>query len=138
MANPLVVIAPPDHTLVKVHKKLTMTDLRDEKFVVREKGSGTREAIERHFRDFGFFCTSKLEMSSNEAIKHAVSAGFGLGIVSFHTIELELKTNQLVILEIKGFPLLRYWHLVTRKGKTMSPIAEAFRVFLLEKTKEIS
>jgi DNA-binding transcriptional LysR family regulator len=134
MANPLVIIAPPDHSLVNINKKLTMKDLRNEKFVVREKGSGTREAIERHFREFGFFCTTKLEMSSNEAIKHAVSAGFGLGIVSFHTIELELKTNQLVILDIKGFPLLRYWHLVTRKGKTMSPIAEAFRTFLLEKT----
>jgi len=71
-------------------------------------------------------------MSSNEAIKHSVSAGFGLGIVSLHTIELELNNNLLIMLDVEGFPLQRHWHLVTRKGKAMSPVAEAFRSFVLE------
>jgi len=132
MANPLVIIAPPDHPLVGSTKKLIVKDLKDEKFVVREKGSGTREAIERHFNESEFSCTAKLEMSSNEAIKHAVSAGFGLGIVSLHTIGLELKNKHLATLEIEGFPLLRSWHLVTRQGKATSPVAEAFRAFLLK------
>ena len=132
MKNPLVIIAPPDHPLVRSKKKLTVKDLKDEKFVVREKGSGTREAIERHFKEFGFICTTKLEMSSNEAIKHAVSAGFGLGIVSLHTIELELKNKHIVTLDIKGFPLMRSWHVVTRHGKATSPVAKAFREILLK------
>lgn len=131
MPNPLVIIAPPDHPL-KDKKRLKVNDLKDEKFVVREQGSGTREAIERHFNDAGVCCTTTLEMSSNEAIKHSVSAGFGLGIVSQHTIELELKSNLLATLDVEGFPLQRHWHLVTRKGKAMSPVAEAFRTFLLK------
>ncbi len=135
MPNPLVIIAPPDHPLGK-RKNLKLKDLKGEKFVVREKGSGTREAIERHFKEMGVCCATTLEMSSNEAIKHTVSAGFGLGIVSFHTIELELKNNDIIILDIDTFPLQRHWHLVTRTGKSMSPVAEAFRDYLLENAQE--
>ena len=131
MPNPLAIIATPDHPL-RNKKNLKIKDLENEKFVVREKGSGTREAIERHFAESGLVCDTTLEMSSNEAIKHAVSAGFGLGIVSIHTVELELLNKHLITLDVEGFPLQRNWHLVTRKGKAMSPVAEAFREFVLE------
>ena len=107
-------------------------EIQKEKFVVREKGSGTREAIEKHFATAGLVCETTLEMNSNEAIKHAVSAGFGLGIVSLHTVELELDNDHLTTLDVDGFPLQRNWHLVTRHGKAMSPVAEAFRNFVLE------
>ena len=136
MMNPLVIIAPPNHKLLLKKKKLTINDLNEEKFVVREKGSGTRECIERFFKKSGKDFSTTLEMTSNEAIKHAVSAGFGLGIVSLHTIELELINKHLAILEVDGFPLQRYWHLVTRQGKAISPVTEAFRSFLLEKSEE--
>ncbi len=136
MANPLVIIAPPNHPLLTSKKPLTIKHLDGEKFVVREKGSGTRECIERHFKQSGICCATTLEMTSNEAIKHAVSAGFGLGIVSLHTIELELKNRHLSILDVAGFPLERHWHLVTRQGKAISPVAEAFRNFLLEKAEQ--
>ncbi len=132
MTNPLVIIAPPDHPLVRRKKKLTMDDLTGEKFVVRERGSGTREAIERHFKANKVCCNTSFEMSSNEAIKQAVSAGFGLGVVSLHTIELELNNQHLVMLDVRDFPLQRYWHVVTRQGKAVSPVAVAFRAFLLE------
>ena len=135
MPNPLAIIASPDHDL-KNQKEIKIKQLQNEKFVVREKGSGTREAIERHFNDAGLVCETTLEMNSNEAIKHAVSAGFGLGIVSLHTVELELNNNHLITLDVEGFPLQRYWHLVTRKGKAMSPVAEAFRNFVLKEANQ--
>ena len=50
MTNPLVIIAPPDHKLLQKTNNLTINDLEGEKFVVREKGSGTRECIERYFK----------------------------------------------------------------------------------------
>lgn len=131
MPNPLMLIAPPDHPL-KDKKNLTIQDLQDEEFVLREKGSGTRETIERHFAQCGVHCETKLEMSNNEAIKHAVSAGFGLGIVSLHTIRLELQDSLLIALNVEGFPLQRYWHVVTRSGKAISPIGEAFKGYLLD------
>lgn len=135
MDNPLVVIAPPDHHLVG-KKCITLSDLTKEKFVGRELGSGTREAIERHMNKAGARYECSLEMSSNEAIKHAVAAGFGLGIVSQHTITMELDNHYLVLLDVEGFPIVRHWHLVTRKGRVMSSVAKAFREYILEKAKD--
>lgn len=135
MENPLVVIAPSDHSLC-AKNKVSISEVMQEKFVSRERGSGTREAIERHFKKSGLECTSGLEMSSNEAIKHAVAAGFGLGIVSLHTIALELQNDYLKVLDVEGFPILRHWYLVMRKRKIMSPVAQIFRKFLLDEAKK--
>ena len=135
MPNPLVIIAPPDHPLAK-KKGLDINDLDNQKFVVREKGSGTRETIERIFKNAGVGCNPTMEMSSNEAIKHAVAAGFGLGVVSLHTLELELNNNHLIVLDVKGFPLERHWHVVTREGKAVSPVALSFKKFLLKEANQ--
>ena len=58
-------------------------------------------------------------------------SGLGLGIVSVHTLELELETARLVVLDVGQFPILRHWYLVHRKGRRLPPIAAAFREFLL-------
>ncbi len=129
MENPLVMIAAPDHPLVK-EKNIPLQRFENEQFVVRETGSGTRSAIERFFNEHGLAFHTAIEMSSNEAIKQAVEAGLGLGIVSIHTLALELATETLVILDVEDFPILRYWHLVHRTGKRLSPPAEAFRQFV--------
>lgn len=131
MNNPLVIIAPVDHPL-REKKNISLEEVFQEPFVSRELGSGTRKAIERHLKKHQVKCISSLEMSSNEALKQAVAAGFGLGVVSQHTIDLELKSNALCTLDVQTFPILRHWHLVTRKGKPMSHIAAAFRQFLLD------
>ncbi len=136
MDNPLVVIAPPDHPLVNKNE-LSIESLKDEVFVVREQGSGTRIAMERFFHERGIQLETGMEMTSNEAIKQAVEAGLGLGIVSVHTLELELETGRLVILNVKGFPILRHWYLVHRRGKRLSPVAEAFRQFVLNQAESI-
>ncbi|MEN8212910.1 MAG: LysR family transcriptional regulator [Pseudomonadota bacterium] len=135
MPNPLVVIAPPDHPLAD-SAQISPEVLAKERFVVREKGSGTREAIERHFAKLGQKCGGTLELSDNEAIKYAVAAGFGLGVVSLHTIQLELKNLLLVTLDVEGFPIERNWHLVTRSEKAMTPVARAFREFMLQEAKK--
>jgi DNA-binding transcriptional LysR family regulator len=130
MDNPLVMVAPPDHPLAD--QSLSIKQLRDETFLVREKGSGTRIAMERFFTEQGITLKTGMEMSSNEAIKQAVEAGLGLGIVSIHTLVLELETKRLTILNVKEFPILRHWYLVHRKGKRLSPVADAFRQFVLD------
>jgi len=131
MENPLVVIASPNHPLT-AKKVLHLEDLENESFVVRERGSGTRIAMERYFTDRGVELNTGMEMTSNEAIKQAVEAGLGLGIVSIHTMALELETSRLVILDVKEFPILRHWYVVHRQGKRLSPVAEAFREFVVQ------
>jgi DNA-binding transcriptional LysR family regulator len=128
--NPLVAIAPPDHPFVKA-KKLSLRELASEPFLVREAGSGTRAAMTRCFAEKGLELRSGMEMSSNEAIKLAVQAGLGLGILSLQTLELELAQKRLAVLNVEGFPIMRHWYVVHRADKRLSPAAQAFKDFVL-------
>lgn len=134
--NPLVIIAPPGHPLTQ-QSPVPLKDLQQETFVVREEGSGTRIAMERFFTEKGIRLKTGMEMTSNEAIKQAVVAGLGLGIVSTHTLSLELETKRLIVLNAEAFPILRHWYIVHRKGKRLSPVASAFKQFVLENAKDV-
>ena len=130
MSNPLVVIAPPDHPLVG-RGQIPLHKLLEETFIVRERGSGTRTAIEHFLEQRGQTMNTTMEMSRNEAIKHAVMAGLGLGIVSIHTLEMEFKLERLTVLNVEGFPIHRDWYVVHREGKRFSAAAQAFKEFVL-------
>jgi len=137
MENPLVVVASPEHKLVGVGS-VSLQRLAEEVFVMREPGSGTRQATERFFAGRGVAIRDGMQMTRNEAIKQAVRAGLGLSVVSLHTVELELETKRLVILEVEGFPLERQWHLVYRRGRRLSPAAREFRQFVLEEARGLA
>jgi len=130
MENPLVVIAPPDHPLAKEHQ-IPLQELTKETFLIREPGSGTRLAMERFFQEKKIRYKTGMAMSQNTAIKQAVRAGMGLAVVSKHTIELEVETGRLQILDVEEFPIMRTWHIVYPRGKRLSPAAQAFRDFVL-------
>jgi DNA-binding transcriptional LysR family regulator len=135
--NPLVVIAAPDHPLAKL-KRVKFARLAEETFLSREKGSGTRSAMERVFAQHKIQPHISMEMETNEAIKQAVQAGMGLGILSLHSIELELETKRLAMLNVEHFPLLRHWFVAHRSNKRLSSAALAFKEFLLTEAKGLS
>ncbi|ADE16463.1 LysR substrate-binding protein [Nitrosococcus halophilus Nc 4] len=130
MDNPLVVIAPPAHPLVG--QRVPLTVLQQETFILRERGSGTRIAMERFFAHLGATITSSMEISSNEAIKQAVQAGLGLGIVSQHTLEKEIALQRLVILDVDSFPIMRHWYIMHRKSKRFTALHQAFKDLVTE------
>ncbi|MGZ0018554.1 LysR family transcriptional regulator [Nitrosomonas sp. wSCUT-2] len=136
MENPLVVVAPPDHPLCK-ERDIPVKRLATETFLVRESGSGTRSAMERFFAAHEIKINKGMETDTTEAIKQAVQAGMGLGIMSRHTVELELETKRLKILDVQGFPIVRYWHVVNRKNKRLSSVANAFKEFLLKEAEKL-
>ncbi len=128
--NPLVVIASPSHPLAQT-ESLTLQRLSEERLVLREPGSGTRATIERHFAEHGVDYLPGCELNTNEAVKLAVQAGLGLGVVSAQAIELEIEAGRLTVLQVEGFPIMRGWHVVHRRGKRMSAVASEFRDLLL-------
>ena len=130
-ANPLVFVASPDHPL-SGETGLHAEDLRQQAFIVREPGSGTRTAMEAYFSQARFQPRFSMELKSNDAIKQAVKANLGLSFLSLHTIGLELQTQQLSVLQVRGSPVVRAWHVVHALSKLLSPAAEAFRYFVLE------
>ena len=131
MDNPLIVISALNHPLAG-RRNILLSDLAQEKFLVREPGSGTRIAMERCFTENNFDYQKGIELTGNEAIKQSVEAGLGLAVVSAHTVELELTLKRLIQLNVQGFPIMRRWYVAHRRGKRLSPTAEAFRKFVLE------
>ena len=131
MENPLVIIAPPDHPLCD-QRQIPVKRLEQEIFLVREPGSGTRSAMERFLAQTKISINKGMEADTTEAIKQGIQAGMGLGIMSIHTIRLELETGRLKILDVQGFPIIRNWYVVHRKNKRFSSISSAFKQFLLQ------
>lgn len=131
MDNPLVVIAPPDHPLAG-RRRIAPQRLAREPFIQREAGSGTRLTSERFFADQGIALQSRLEVGSHEAIKQTVAGGLGIAVVSATTVVSELALGELAQLDVRGFPLLRQWHVVYPRGKRLSAAALAFKDWLFE------
>ena len=130
-AHPHVFVSAVDHPLAQ-RDHLRVEDLRPFDFIVREKGAGTRAAMEKFFEDTHVAPRMKIELHSNEIIKQAVMAGLGLGFLSLHTIGLELEHNLIRMLDVEGAPVVRAWNVVHTQSKMLSPAAEAFRYFMLE------
>jgi len=128
--NPHVIIAAPDHPLAS-RRDIQVETVARENFIVREPGSGTRLAMQQYFEEFGLAGNVGMEMASNETIKQAVMAGMGISFISRHTLDLELQTHRLVILDVRGTPVMRLWHVAHLVKKRLSPTAVAFKEFVL-------
>jgi DNA-binding transcriptional LysR family regulator len=129
--HPQVIIAPLDHPLVG-RRDIDKTELAQESFIVREDGSGTRTIFDFFFGDIVVRQPHiKFEIGSNETIKQAVMAGLGLSLISAHTIEAELATGRLAVLDVKGLPIIRQWFLVRRANWSPTPIGAAMWDFTI-------
>ena len=130
MKNPLIAIAHPKNELL-TKNKVTIKDLAKETLLTREVGSGTRITIER-FTGLNF--NSDIQINSNEAIVEAVQAGLGIGFVSMHSVNLQLKNQIIKQLNVEPFPIVRQWHIVHHAEVELSPIARRFKKFVIDNT----
>lgn len=128
--HPLGIIASPQHPYAKA-KQIPLHVLMKETLLIREPGSGTRNAFERLLATHRLQAENTLQMDSNETIKQAVMAGMGIALLSLHTIALELEAKRVIVLDVESLPVMRRWYIAHRTGKRLSPAAVAFREFLL-------
>jgi len=130
--HPHVLVTSVDHPFARM-EQVPARALTGEGFIMREPGSGTRAALDEYMQAQHITPRVVMQMSSNEAIKQAVMAGMGVSLLSRHTIALELDHGLIAMPEVEGLPVMRRWHVVNTLGKTLSPAAEAFRYFILER-----
>ncbi|GAB3761864.1 LysR family transcriptional regulator [Ramlibacter monticola] len=130
--HPHVLVTAPDHPFAQM-EHVPAQALSREAFIVREEGSGTRAALQEYMQTHRLSPHVAMEMASNEAIKQAVMAGMGVSLLSLHTLGLELAHQLIATPDVEGLPLMRRWHVVNTLGRTLSPAAEAFRYFMLER-----
>jgi DNA-binding transcriptional LysR family regulator len=131
MPNPLVLIAPNNDPLVK-RKSVPLHELAQRRFILREKGSGTRMVGDQFFKTMKFRPDVRLELGSNEAVKESVAGGLGLGVISRHALHGLKKEHGVSVIDVKGFPLPSAWHIVHPTSKKMSPLALAFKQHVLK------
>lgn len=134
MPNPLLLIASKDHLLAK-KKIVDLSSLKNEKFIFREKGSGTRMATDTYFKRLKLKPNIRLELGSNEAIKQATIGGLGIAVLSKHALGEKSDQEEVAILKCKEFPIESSWHIVSPKGKKLSPIATIFKKHLSQQAK---
>jgi len=109
-----------------LHGKTARRVFRDLPLIFREKGSGTRQTMERFIRNHDLEVVEKMELTSNEAVKQAVMAGLGYSIMPLIGIRNELNNGQLRIIPVRGLPVTTMWSLTWLRAKRLSPAAAAF------------
>lgn len=128
--HPYVIVAAGAHALAS-KKRIRVSRLVREPFVVREEGSDTWNSMEEAFGNHLADLNIAMEIKSTETVKQAVIAGMGISFLSAHTLSRELKSGSLAVLDVQGFPLMLNWYVVHRKNKRLTPVAQAFKHFLL-------
>ncbi|MCX7191661.1 MAG: LysR family transcriptional regulator [Candidatus Methylopumilus sp.] len=134
MPNPLCMIAYKNHPLAS-KKNLRLQDLKHERFILRELGSGTRMSVDMHFKQKKFTPSLLLELGNNEAIKKAVASHLGVAVISIHALDQFDYDHEISVLKLQDFPINSQWHLVYLRGKQLSPIAKAFYEHVLSESK---
>jgi len=130
----LVLVVPAGHPWAR-REAVTAADLVLEPFVLRESGSGTRQVMERKLaealRAKNVALNVAAELGSSTAVKSAVVAGLGVTMISSCAVAAELSAGSLVAVPIDKLSLPRFFYLVHDNRRTLSPVARAFREFLL-------
>lgn len=135
LQNKLYLVGKKDKTIKQTKNiKELFSDLP---LIFREKGSGTRQTMEKFFDQKNIVVHKKMELTSNEAVKQSLLAGLGYSIMPLIGIKNELHNNELEIISVKGLPIKTTWRLIWLKGKQHAPVAEAFLEHLKKEKSQI-
>ncbi|HBH01344.1 MAG: hypothetical protein A2W08_12080 [Candidatus Rokubacteria bacterium RBG_16_73_20] len=132
MADELVVVVPADHPWSGTGQ-VRLADVEQEPLLVRERGSGSRETLERGLAEAGTGLARFRvvgELGSTQAIKQAVRAGVGVALISRRAVEDECRANLLACLRVRDLRFARAFYLVTHRDRSRSPLAQAFVEFV--------
>jgi len=131
LTDQMAIISPPDHRLA-VAGIASPEEVLAEPLILRETGSSTREVLVSRLRTRGLDASPALELSNTEAVKQAVAAGLGLAVVSLLTVQTEIRTGRLAVLNVPDLCLERQLHLAWHPGKRLSQAGNAWLAFLRE------
>jgi LysR family transcriptional regulator, low CO2-responsive transcriptional regulator len=117
-------------------QSIPLRELFQEKYVIREAGSGTEKTVREALTRAGVD-TDRMKiqasLGSNEAVKQAVAAGIGAAFLSEMSILKEVKRGEVVTVKVRGLTISRHFYLISRAGRQLSPPARALSGLLLER-----
>jgi DNA-binding transcriptional LysR family regulator len=125
LLDELVLIVSADHPWAR-RREIAPTLLADQRVLVREKGSATRQVAERALQHAGVTVGASMELGHTEAIKQGVMAGLGVALVSVHAVRGDVASGRLRALRLKGMRIRRHFHVIHNEARTLSASARAF------------
>ena len=130
----LVLAVPAGHPWAR-RKSVSVRELPEAPFILREEGSGTLKILETHLRESGADGSRGLQVAarfgSSTAVKEGIKSGLGLSILSAIAIETDVKAGLLKALKVKGLPMSRSFFLIRNKLRIASPACQTMHDFLL-------
>lgn len=129
----MVIVASPSHPLLKKNGDLPLSALADETWILREEGSGTRQAADHFFKMHPFTPKAIMEFGSTQVIKESVEAGLGISLLSKWTIVKELTNGYIGMIKVEGLPFKREFTIVTRsvyQTKALNTFIETLKEYL--------
>lgn len=134
LKDELVLVCNSRNTLAR-KTILTRADLLQQKFVLREEGSGTLDVIRYALKQVSISLSDlpvEIRLNSTESIKSYINHSQCVGLLSVHALRNELKNNELAIVDVEGLSIPRFFHIITLHGKS-SVLTERFINFALSK-----
>ena len=110
--------------------QLRVTDLAGATFVMREAGSATRDLALETLASSGCIPRETIDLGSNEAVKRAVAAGLGIGVLSTHSVAVDRRAGDVVTLRVSDWVCTRQFWLVHRRDRQLSRAEHTFITML--------
>lgn len=129
LQNKLYLVTGRD-TNLEIGREYDFSIFAELPIIFREIGSGTRLTMEHYFNSKGIKLRKKMELTSNEAVKHSIIAGLGSSVMPLIGIKNELQSGDLKIIPVKDLPIISNWQLIWPKNKRFSPVASAFLEYM--------
>lgn len=130
----LVFICSPENPILSDCQSISLNDITTQSFLLREKGSGTREIVDSILTSHGVTLTPHWESASTQAIIHAVKYGLGVSILPFQLVQRELQEGLIRTLPVDGVDFKRKFSVIHHKNKYLSKSAKLFMNMCFEKS----
>jgi DNA-binding transcriptional LysR family regulator len=125
LADELVLVVAPAHRFGAL-PSVRVADLAGQPFILRERGSGNREAVDEALHRAGVHVTPVFELEGAEMVKQAVAANLGISILSRCAVELEVAADRLRVVPIEGLSIERAIWILRRRDQRLPRVAQAF------------
>jgi DNA-binding transcriptional LysR family regulator len=131
----LVVAVPRRHRWAR-KRTISPEELRDEPFILREQGSGTRKIMEDRLEHAGLSIADlniEAVVGSSDAVRQAVKAGLGISILSSRALKDDIEAARLAAIRLSGIRMERHFYVILLRGRSRSPLCRAFLDFILKR-----
>ncbi len=125
MDDDLIAICPSEGSFGQ-NETVSIAQFRQQDFLLREPGSGTREVFDLAAADAGFSVTPIWEATSTGALVNAVINGLGIAVLPYRMVQKVISEGKVHAIHVEGMDFSRKFHIIYHRDKFLTDSAQAF------------